>query len=243
VGKNTTLEQTLKHYAIGGLELELETSPTVFYPTSTSNLIAGVLEVPTGSRVLDVGCGVGVLAIYAALKGAGHVAAVDIMPEACEYARLNADKNNVGDKVSVFQGDLFDPLPSGKYDVIIDDVSGIADEVARLSSWFPDPVPTGGPDGTKHVVAMLDRVKDYLTERGVLYLPIASLSNAKRILHTAGEIFGGKIEQLTQVHYPFGPGLKEHVEKLEQLRGQGLIDFTTRKSRHFWSLTIYRAWV
>ena len=237
------LEQTLKNYTIGGLDIALETSPTVFYPTSTSNLIAQVLDVPTGASVLDVGCGVGVLAIYAALKGAGQVSAVDIMPEACEYARINAEKNHVGDKVQVFQGDLFDPLPPGKYDVIIDDVSGIADEVARLSSWFPDPVPTGGPDGTKHVIAMLNRAKDYLTDRGVLYLPIASLSNAKRILQTAGEIFGSKIEQLTQVHYPFGPGLKEHVEKLEELRDQGLIDFTTRKSRHFWSLTVYRAWV
>lgn len=237
------LAETVKTYSIGGLEIELETSPTVFYPTSTSNLIAKVLEVPEGSSVLDVGCGVGVLAIYAALKGAGHVSAVDIMEEACRYARVNAEKNRVGNIVEVYQGDLFDPLPPRKYDVIIDDVSGIADEVARLSSWFPDPVPTGGPDGAKHVVAMLNHVKDYLTNRGVLYLPIASLSNAKRILQTAGEIFGTKIEQLTKVDYPFGPGLKEHVDKLNELRDQGIIDFTTRKSRNFWSLTIYRAWL
>ncbi len=238
-----TLEDTLKNHTIGGLDIALETSPTVFYPTSTSNLIAQVLEVPTGASVLDVGCGVGVLAIYAALKGAGSVAAVDIMPEACEYAKKNAAKNGVSDRVEVFQGDLFEPLPPRRFDVIIDDVSGIADEVARLSSWFPDPVPTGGPDGTKHVVAMLDHVKDFLTEKGVLYLPIASLSNAKRILQAAREIFGSKIEQLTRVDYPFGPGLKEHVEKLDDLRAQGIIDFTTRKSRHFWSLTIYRAWL
>lgn len=239
----TNLEDVQKNYAIGGLEIPLETSPTVFYPTSTSNLIAKVLEIPQDASVLDVGCGVGVLAIYAALKGANQVYAVDIMEEACRFARLNAEKNGVADRVHVFQGDLFEPLPPQKFDVIIDDVSGIADEVARLSAWFPDPVPTGGYDGTDHVIGMLSRVKDFLSDRGILYLPIASLSNANRILQRAREIFGSKIEQLTQQDYPFGPALKDHTDKLYKMRDQGIIDFTTRKSRHFWSLTIYRAWV
>lgn len=237
------MQDILKNYSIGGLELELETSPTVFYPTSTSNLIAKVLEIPPDATVLDVGCGVGVLAIYAALKGTGQVYAVDIMEEACEYARRNAQKNGVADRVHVFQGDLFAPLPSKKFDIIIDDVSGIADEVARLSAWFPDPVPTGGYDGTDHVIGMLRHVTDYLSPGGVLYLPVASLSNAPRILDAARDVFGDKIELLTQQDYPFGPGLKEHTDRLNELREQGIIDFTTRKSRHFWSLYIYRAWL
>lgn len=237
------MQEILKNYSIGGLELELETSPTVFYPTSTSNLIAKVLEIPPKATVLDVGCGVGVLAIYAALQGKGQVYAVDIMEEACRYARLNAEKNGVADRVHVFQGDLFEPLPSQKYDIIIDDVSGIADEVARLSAWFPEPVPTGGHDGTDHVIGMLRQVKGYLAPKGVLYLPIASLSNAPRILDAARDVFGDNIELLTQQNYPFGPGLKEHADRLNELREQGIIDFTTRKSRHFWSLYIYRAWL
>jgi ribosomal protein L11 methyltransferase len=45
--------------------------------------------------VLDYGCGSGILAIAAALLGAGPVAAVDIDPLALEAARYNSERNNV----------------------------------------------------------------------------------------------------------------------------------------------------
>ncbi len=46
-------------------------------------------------RVLDYGCGSGILAIGAALHGAGQVDAVDIDPAAVESARANAAANGV----------------------------------------------------------------------------------------------------------------------------------------------------
>ena len=225
------------------MEVELETGPEVFYPTSTSREIADVVSIPPGVSVLDIGCGVGILAIYAALQGAGHVVATDVMPEACRLTQANAVRNNVAGQVDVVCGNLFDPIPPQQFDVIIDDVSGIADEVARLSSWFPDPVPTGGYDGTDHVVQMLGRVREFLKSTGVLYLPVSSLSNVSKILAAARRVFGEKIELLTTVNFPFGPELREHMDRLSALREEGVIDFTTRKSRHFWSLQIYRAWL
>jgi ribosomal protein L11 methyltransferase len=48
-----------------------------------------------GASVLDVGCGTGVLAIAASLLGAGHVAAVDLDPEAVAATRRNAAANGV----------------------------------------------------------------------------------------------------------------------------------------------------
>jgi ribosomal protein L11 methyltransferase len=46
-------------------------------------------------RVLDYGCGSGILAIGAAKFGAGHIDAVDIDPAAVESTRANADANQV----------------------------------------------------------------------------------------------------------------------------------------------------
>lgn len=48
-----------------------------------------------GGRVLDMGCGSGILAIAAAKLGAGEVTAVDIDPIAVETASRNADHNQV----------------------------------------------------------------------------------------------------------------------------------------------------
>ena len=50
---------------------------------------------PTGQRVLDYGCGSGILAIGAAMLGAASVDAVDIDPDAVTAAQANAVTNNV----------------------------------------------------------------------------------------------------------------------------------------------------
>ena len=50
---------------------------------------------PTGQRVLDYGCGSGILAMGASLYGADAIDAVDIDPAAVESTRLNASENHV----------------------------------------------------------------------------------------------------------------------------------------------------
>ena len=54
--------------------------------------------------VIDVGCGSGVLAIGAALAGAGLVMAVDTDVEACRITRENSNFNGVGDEIEVIHG-------------------------------------------------------------------------------------------------------------------------------------------
>lgn len=54
-----------------------------------------------GERVLDLGCGTGILGICALKLGAAHVDGVDIDPVAVEEARKNADLNGVADCMTV----------------------------------------------------------------------------------------------------------------------------------------------
>src|SRR5207247_7511413 len=69
---------------------------------STKLLLAALEQrLRGGERVLDVGCGSGVLAIAAAALGAADVVAFDIDPEAHRTTARNAERNgltvNIGD--------------------------------------------------------------------------------------------------------------------------------------------------
>ena len=61
---------TVQHYQFGGCDMELEVNGTVFQPTLTTRVLAQHVQIPPGADVLDIGCGVGALAVVAALKGA-----------------------------------------------------------------------------------------------------------------------------------------------------------------------------
>ncbi len=71
-----------------------------------------------GKRVLDAGTGTGILSIVAALKGATGVVAFDNNEWAEQNTRENVELNGVGDRVTVFLGEM-DDLDEGKFDLIV----------------------------------------------------------------------------------------------------------------------------
>lgn len=64
------------------------------HPTTRMCLRWIARHAPVGQRVLDYGCGSGILAIGAAKFGAREIVAVDIDPAAVESTRLNAEANH-----------------------------------------------------------------------------------------------------------------------------------------------------
>lgn len=70
----------------------------------------------SGSKVLDLGTGSGILAIAAALLGARRVDACDIDPHSVDVAIENVAMNQLADKINCFTGELKDT--DGKYDII-----------------------------------------------------------------------------------------------------------------------------
>ncbi len=66
-----------------------------------------------GLRVLDYGCGSGILAIGAAKFGAREIVAVDIDPAAVEATRINASNNHVSLEAGLPE------LATGVYDVVL----------------------------------------------------------------------------------------------------------------------------
>ncbi|HEY8068504.1 MAG TPA: 50S ribosomal protein L11 methyltransferase [Burkholderiales bacterium] len=82
----------------------------------STRLVLRFLEenVRRGDRVLDYGCGSGILAIVAAKLGAGEISAVDIDPQALETAAANANDNGVALQLAAPES-----LLPGTYDLVV----------------------------------------------------------------------------------------------------------------------------
>jgi ribosomal protein L11 methyltransferase len=70
----------------------------------------------SGARVLDYGCGSGLLAIAALRLGAARATAVDIDPQALVATRENAEANGVADRIDTLAAADFKP---SEHDVVI----------------------------------------------------------------------------------------------------------------------------
>jgi release factor glutamine methyltransferase len=71
-----------------------------------------------GSRVLDLGSGSGVGAVFAARRG-HQVVAVDLNPEAVRCVRINALLNSLEERIEARQGDLFAPVAGEAFDLVL----------------------------------------------------------------------------------------------------------------------------
>lgn len=83
----------------------------------------------SGARVLDVGCGSGVLALAALALGAREAVACDLDPVAAREARDNAGRNDLAAGLRVFAGSL-DALAGGAFDLVVANL--IRSELAPL---------------------------------------------------------------------------------------------------------------
>jgi ribosomal protein L11 methyltransferase len=75
----------------------------------------------TNKKTLDMGCGTGILAIFAEMKGAQPIDAIDIDTWCYENSIENVERNNC-EYISVFEGDA-SLLVNKKYDLIIANIN------------------------------------------------------------------------------------------------------------------------
>ena len=132
----------------------------------TELIVAEALSVPF-ARVLDLGTGSGCLAVTLMAERPGALGvAVDISPAALAVAGGNARAHGVADRLTLVQGDWFQPV-DGVFDLIVANPPYLdADEVAGLQpevrDWEPAIALTPGPDGLAAVRAIAAGARAHL---------------------------------------------------------------------------------
>ena len=104
----------------------------------TTRLCLEALEknIKGGEKVLDVGCGSGILAIATLLLGAESATGVDIDELAVKTAEENGKMNGFGsDRLTFIHGDLADKV-SGKFDIVVANI--VADVIIMFCKTVPE---------------------------------------------------------------------------------------------------------
>lgn len=115
------------------------------------------------TKVLDLGCGSGILSIISLLLGAESAFAVDIDPNAVDIAYQNAERNDVDmSKYTVKAGDIITDkalqaeIAKDKYDVVVANI--VADVIIALTPKAHEYMKEGGVFITSGIIE--DRVND-----------------------------------------------------------------------------------
>jgi len=149
VGRRVVIRPTWRRHRRQPGDVVLALDPgmafgTGLHPTTRLCLAAleGIADAGTlaGARVLDVGCGSGILAIAAVRLGAASALGVDTDPIAIESTAANARRNRVARRVQARHGSL----PSGRpgFDVVLANL--IASVLVDLAELLHDELLVGG---------------------------------------------------------------------------------------------------
>jgi 16S rRNA G1207 methylase RsmC len=226
----TTVQNTEMRFALSpDKELALAFAPGVFTPNATTHLLIRAAKdaILRPGRLLDLGCGTGVVGLALQVHNlvTPPLCASDLSESAVHCCRQNLKRHEC--PADVRSGSLFEPWWGERFDVIVDDISGISQDVAAVSPWFQGVPCDTGEDGTGLVAGILRDAPRHLDEGGQLLFPLLSLSNVDRLLQAARETFRD-VSRVARQDWPLPAELKTHMPLLRKLHAAGSVKFEER---------------
>ena len=146
-GKTLVVKPTWEPYEAQPGDRVIEIDPGMAFGSGmheTTAMCLGLLEetVRGGQRVIDVGTGSGILAIGAALLGAGSVLAIDIDRDAVKVARENIAHNHLEALITAEEGNLLEASGSVTCDICVANI--IADVICMFAAPLRQHIAPGG---------------------------------------------------------------------------------------------------
>lgn len=171
VGEKLLIKPSWEKVAEGEKRKILEIDPASSFGTGQHNTTQLCLELVEknlheGDRILDLGCGSGILSIGALLLGAESATAVDVDENSVKIAKENAEKNHISaEKYTAYCGNIIDDkalveqIGTG-YDLLCANI--VADVLIGMSGIFGGFIKDGG---TLIVSGIIDQRKDEVLDR------------------------------------------------------------------------------
>lgn len=169
-------------------DLVIEIDPGTAFGTgaheTTKLCITGLKKyVTSDTRLLDVGCGSGILSIIGAKLGAGTVLGTDIDPNAVVAAYENAEVNHISkDVLTIISGDIISDETIQKqvgfecYDVVVANI--LADVIIPLSAEIGKHMKPGGIFISSGIIYMKkEQVKEAILKNGFHILEINEMGD------------------------------------------------------------------
>ena len=134
------------HQPLAQVRYNIEIEPKMSFGTAhhpTTSLMIRFLESepPAGKRVLDMGCGTGVLGILSGMQGAESVLGIDIDEWAYRNALENVARNGLSERMRIEQGDASN-LQGREFDVILANIN--RNILLRDTAVYAACLPVGG---------------------------------------------------------------------------------------------------
>ena len=146
----------------------------------TEILVEEVIDIAKkikAKKILDLCTGSGAIAVsLAKYIDNCEVTTLDISPKALEIAKLNAKNNEVENKITFIESDIFGNLPLEKYDIIVSNPPYIKKEIIKTLNKDVQREPRialdGGNDGLDFYRKIIKESYEYLKFKGYLCLEI-----------------------------------------------------------------------
>jgi methylase of polypeptide subunit release factors len=179
----------------------------VFAPTIAAKRFLEVLKIDDSEKdkkVLDLGTGTGIFAIYLALKGYKDVLAVDHNKASLECAEMNVELNGVG--VEVRESDMLSGIrPEEKFGLIVTNPSNLPEGIWRDPgdrNLMVDQELMGSERGNEVLITLAENIDRVMDKGRVVFLqPVyTNVNKIKQIFISKGfrvEVLSRTVHELS----------------------------------------------